>query len=39
MVLYHGTSVIIQELDLSKGRLRTDFGKGYSPTEVVESVE
>ncbi|MCL2286420.1 MAG: DUF3990 domain-containing protein [Firmicutes bacterium] len=29
MVLYHGTNQIIQEIDLTKGKLRTDFGKGF----------
>jgi len=29
VVLYHGTNQIIREIDLNKGRLRTDFGKGY----------
>ena len=29
MVLYHGTNQIIREIDLSKGNLRTDFGKGF----------
>jgi len=29
MVLYHGTNRIIREIDLNKGRLRTDFGKGF----------
>ena len=29
MVLYHGTNQIIRDIDLSKGRLRTDFGKGF----------
>ena len=29
MILYHGTTQIIGEIDLTKGRLRTDFGKGF----------
>ena len=29
MILYHGTNQVIREIDLNKGRLRTDFGKGY----------
>ena len=29
MMLYHGTNQVIHEIDLSKGRLRTDFGKGF----------
>ena len=29
MILYHGTNQIIREIDLSKGNLRTDFGKGF----------
>ena len=26
---YHGTNTVIDEIDLSYGRLRTDFGKGF----------
>ncbi|MCL2426279.1 MAG: DUF3990 domain-containing protein [Oscillospiraceae bacterium] len=29
MILFHGTTQIIKEIDLSKGRHRTDFGKGF----------
>jgi hypothetical protein len=29
MILYRGTNQIVREIDLNKGRLRTDFGKGY----------
>ena len=29
MVLYHGTTKIIYEVDLTKGRHRTDFGQGF----------
>ena len=29
MILYHGTTQVIREVDLSKGRLRTDFGRGF----------
>jgi len=29
MILYHGTSMIITEIDLDKSRKRTDFGKGF----------
>ena len=29
MILYHGSSLEIQNPDLSKSRLRTDFGKGF----------
>ena len=29
MVLYHGTNDIISEINLSKSRNRTDFGKGF----------
>ena len=29
MELYHGTNQIIREIDLNRGRLRTDFGKGF----------
>ena len=29
MILYHGTTEIIHEIDFSRCRLRTDFGKGF----------
>ncbi|MCL1878305.1 MAG: DUF3990 domain-containing protein [Defluviitaleaceae bacterium] len=29
MELYHGTTQIIREIDLTKGRHRTDFGQGF----------
>jgi hypothetical protein len=29
MILYHGTSMIVTEIDLNKSRKRTDFGKGF----------
>jgi hypothetical protein len=29
MILYHGTNQIIGKVDLSKGRIRTDFGLGF----------
>lgn len=29
LTLYHGTTQIIQAIDLEKGRHRTDFGKGF----------
>ena len=29
MVLYHGTNQIIGSIDLSRGRVRTDFGLGF----------
>ena len=29
MILYHGTNQIIYKINLEKGRLRTDFGKGF----------
>jgi len=29
MELYHGTTQIIHEIDLTKGRHRTDFGQGF----------
>jgi len=36
MELYHGTTQIIHEIDLTKGRHRTDFGQGfYLGTDLV----
>ena len=36
MDLYHGTTQIIHEIDLTKGRHRTDFGQGfYLGTDLV----
>jgi hypothetical protein len=29
MELYHGANQIIRQIELTKGRLRTDFGKGF----------
>lgn len=29
MILYHGTNQVIRQIDLSRGNLRTDFGKGF----------
>ena len=29
MLLFHGTNLIIDKIDLSKGRARTDFGLGF----------
>jgi len=29
MELYHGTTQVIQEIDITKGRHRTDFGQGF----------
>ena len=29
MILYHGTTEVIGDIDLGKCRLRTDFGKGF----------
>ena len=29
MTYYHGTNAIIGMIDLSRSRLRTDFGKGF----------
>jgi len=29
MIYYHGTNEIIEKIDISKSRLRTDFGKGF----------
>jgi hypothetical protein len=29
VILYHGTNQIIGKIDLSKGRMRTDFGLGF----------
>jgi len=29
MILYHGTSQKLEDIDLNRSRLRTDFGKGF----------
>ena len=29
MIFYHGTDRVINEIDLRKSRLRTDFGRGF----------
>ena len=29
MKLYHGSNITIETIDLSKGRLGKDFGKGF----------
>jgi hypothetical protein len=29
MILYHGTSLVINEINLAKSRKRTDFGQGF----------
>ena len=36
MILYHGTNQIIHRIDLSKGRNRTDFGKGFYLSSSLE---
>jgi len=29
MIMYHGTTFVINKVDLEKSRLRLDFGKGF----------
>jgi len=31
--LYHGSNMIVKEIDLNKGRLGKDFGKGFYLSE------
>ena len=33
MTFYHGTNMLIGEIDLSKSRNRVDFGKGFYLTD------
>lgn len=39
MILYHGSNMIINEIDLSKCRPYKDFGQGFYCTEIKEQAE
>lgn len=39
MILYHGSNIIINEIDLSKCRPYKDFGQGFYCTEIKEQAE
>ncbi len=39
MILYHGTNIDIQQIDLSKCRPNKDFGKGFYLTTIKEQAE
>ena len=39
MILYHGTNIEIDEIDLDKCRPYKDFGKGFYTTELYEQAE
>ena len=39
MTLYHGTNQIIGNVDLSKGRARTDFGLGFYLTGKIGTAQ
>lgn len=36
MILYHGTNIEIDKIDLNKCRQFKDFGKGFYTTELYE---
>ena len=31
MIMYHGTNMVVDTIDLSRSRNRVDFGKGFKP--------
>jgi len=39
MMYYHGTNSIFNTIDLSKSRLRTDFGKGFYFTNKIGTAQ
>ncbi|WP_080697196.1 DUF3990 domain-containing protein [Clostridium beijerinckii] len=39
MISYHGSNILIKEIDLSKLRLYKDFGQGFYCTEIREQAE
>ena len=39
MSYYHGTNIIIDTIDLSKSRLRTDFGRGFYFADKSETAQ
>ena len=36
MILYHGSSVVVQKPDIIHSRERVDFGKGFYLTDIPE---
>lgn len=39
MILYHGTNIDIQSIDLARCRPYKDFGKGFYTTEIIEQAQ
>lgn len=39
MKLYHGSNIIIEQIDLSKCKPYKDFGQGFYLTEIKEQAE
>ena len=39
MILYHGSNIVIDEIDLSKGLKDKDFGKGFYLTDIHSQAE
>ena len=39
MILYHGSNISIEEIDLSKCKPWKDFGKGFYTTEIYDQAE
>lgn len=39
MILYHGSNVLVEEIDLQKCRPFKDFGRGFYCTEIKEQAE
>ena len=39
MMLYHGTNIDIQSIDLALCRPYKDFGKGFYTTEILEQAQ
>ena len=39
MAYYHGTNMLIGAIDLSKSRMRTDFGKGFYLANMLETAQ
>lgn len=39
MILYHGSNMVIDEIDLNKCRPYKDFGQGFYCTEIKEQAE
>ncbi len=39
MILYHGSNVAIQEIDLDRCRPYKDFGKGFYLTDIKDQAQ